>query len=777
MSMENIVERNNTSFMKQLYEAMKAIKVDKTDPLRYHQRIVHEYVMKYTHVRGLLIYHKMGAGKSILAISIAESLLGAEGEWQVLFMSSKSLHTNMRGTIEKYKKMLNPAISEEEIAEGMKKYDFISMNASNMIEQVYRAVKPEGSEQIEKLFRPSGKLNANVKEMDDEMKKLDIRGTLENCVVIIDEAHNFFNSITNGSGNATALYKLIMNTKRIKVIFLTGSPIVNDPFEIGVALNMIAGYLGDGDDKTSKKQRETLFGEDYDNFDSYFVWSGAKSGIRNRDKFMHRLVGLVSYYGISSEADLKLYPEQLPTLVRRPKMSAKQYAIYIAARDHEIEESNRPSKFKSSGIKQPLSKPQGRASTYRVRSRQYSNFVYPSVATKTHREASGHTKVEYNLALVPDENLQINSKISSSKTQDESKMGLEVLSPKLCELLVDLERHMPKEFLTAAIRKEWKQKEVSSKPILVGPGIIYSQFKDFGVDLLARILRLYGFSEVTSEVSPTELLTYAIISGDVDIEVRQKFVDVFNSPENIGGGVLSVLLVTSTGAEGLDLKNGRFVMVMEPYWHWSRISQIFARVIRLMSHVALPLRERYVQPYIYLSDYPNDMEFSKFDKRDIAEMKKKRDREPTTDIQLYSDSIKNQIVINTFRRALEDASIDCHMHVTKGQSNQPKNRCLMCAPTGRKLFVDNLDVDIREPSRCEPLEEEKIVAQTLIFETDDGDREFKYTKDDDGEFHIFEFNSQLDGYQEIFGDHYLYYPILEELEKKSKSKKSKSSKK
>src|SRR5690349_17325125 len=154
--MENIVERNNTSFMKQLYEAMKAIKVDKTDPLRYHQRIVHEYVMKYQHVRGLLIYHKMGAGKSILAISIAESLLAEEGaSWQVLFISSKSLHTNMRGTIGKYKKMLDPSISEAEIEEGLKKYDFISMNASNMIEQVYRAVKPEGSEQIEKLFRPS----------------------------------------------------------------------------------------------------------------------------------------------------------------------------------------------------------------------------------------------------------------------------------------------------------------------------------------------------------------------------------------------------------------------------------------------------------------------------------------------------------------------------------------------------------------------------------------------------------------------------------------------
>ena len=135
-------------------------------------------------------------------------------------------------------------------------------------------------------------------------------------------------------------------------------------------------------------------------------------------------------------------------------------------------------------------------------------------------------------------------------------------------------------------------------------------------------------------------------------------------------------------------------MVYEPYWHWSRISQFYARIIRMMSHFDLPLSERYAQPYIYLSDYPSDLEYKKFKnktKAEIDELKKKQEREPTTDVQLYTDSIKNQIVINTFRRALEESSIDCSVHVVK-----PK-KCIMCAPTNRKLFIDNLDVECLRP--------------------------------------------------------------------------------
>jgi hypothetical protein len=900
--MEGVIHRNSTSFPKQLFEAMSRIKKETNDPLRYHQRLVHEYMIKYPHARGILCYHKMGAGKSILGISICETLLASPPEspnlpkWKVLFIASKSLHNNMKHTIKKYRKMITGVDVEDS---QLSDYEFISLNASNMITQVYRAIKSSEVDEVESMFNKMSEtkgsnkdtaddgVNESEKTKDDEIanlvKQLNVQGTLDNCIVMIDEAHNFFNSITNGSGNAVALYKLIMAAKRIKVIFLTGSPIVNDPFEIGLALNMLAGPLEfietisepletttpeaqeldaeGGDDSNPKKPKPikhikkkytsglTLFGEDYDDFQSYFVWDTPKTtkptkttaltestqntrdsrqmGIRNRVKFIHRAIGLVSYFGADSKEDMAMYPEQLPTIVRRVPMSAKQYSAYIAARDSEIEEASRP--MKGVAMKKPLTKPEGRSSSYRVRSRQFSNIVYPEYASKTFRDTNNIIRYEkFGVEKLRPESLEIRN--STGVGSDESSFGLEVYSPKIVQLLLDLERHTPFHFISKEMRAKYdidpKGSDYKKKPG-IGPGVIYSQFKDSGVDLLAKVLETHGFTqlilnpELPTTTKPTEETkesveggatkkkpekpskpntvhkvakipretkkqgVYAIISGEVDIDTRQRLVDIFNTVENVDGSVLTTLLVTSTGAEGLDLKNGRYVMVFEPYWHWSRISQIFARIVRMMSHYGLPKADRYVQPYIYLSDYPSFDEFKKLEKDEktkleAVEMKKKQNRELTTDVQLYTESLKNQIVINTFRRAIEEASIDCHMHYGKGiggktqQNQQNQKNCIMCAPTNRPMYILNLDKDIREPSRCEPIEEEKIIAKTIVVEDSGKSREFRYvvTKDknkndqNEPDIKIYEFNPQLNGYQEIFGDHAFYYTVYDAIAEK-----------
>ena len=60
-------------------------------------------------------------------------------------------------------------------------------------------------------------------------------------------------------------------------------------------------------------------------------------------------------------------------------------------------------------------------------------------------------------------------------------------------------------------------------------------------------------------------------------------------------------MFTSSGAEGINLKNTRFVHIMEPYWNFIRIDQVFGRAIRMMSHVDLPEDKRFVEQYLYLS--------------------------------------------------------------------------------------------------------------------------------------------------------------------------------
>ena len=68
-----------------------------------------------------------------------------------------------------------------------------------------------------------------------------------NNVVIIDEAHNFVSRIVNKlkkpKSISMKLYNYIMAAENCKVIFLSGTPIINYPNEVGIMYNMLRGYI------------------------------------------------------------------------------------------------------------------------------------------------------------------------------------------------------------------------------------------------------------------------------------------------------------------------------------------------------------------------------------------------------------------------------------------------------------------------------------------------------------------------------------------------------
>ena len=1086
------MQRNSTSFPKQNYEILKKIKRDEKDPLRYHQRIVYEFVLQTPWVRGLVIYHKMGAGKSVLGNSICEGLLEQKPDRKIIFMAAKSLHHNFRDSIVQYRRMVaeaagKPFTPESALEHIEANYQFISLNASNMLTQVHKAIKKEAE------------LDIDVETTDlmaEEFAKLEQIGDLEGSVLVIDEAHNLFNSISNGSKNAVGLYQLIMKARDIKVIFLTGSPIVNDPFEFAIAMNMVAGPL---------KGDHTLFGEDYMDFTKYFVAVDTNvqeaniasddaadpaapirhATINHRDKFINRIVGLVSYYGADDAAQRKLYPTQLATRIEHIPMSGRQYAAYITARDRELEETSRGAKF--TVVRNPLQKPQGMSSSYRVRSRQLSNALFPDYASKTYKDARGYLRYEKFIDKILDVNLR---NLGSKGMGDETKFGLEIWSPKILKLMQNIQRHCPFKFIEKPTKsesgvknvkdgkkgkdsgkkvssakkakggetedsliarpieeKDWatieqihgqfldtyekpsnravgfvalyddeiiayiiiepkgevkyvrtvrqyrrrnaismllalardtfpklkyklskkyvetypfalslyykagfkliredsdcyyletngvagsgelmptvrlmerkdtadaielykkingvapdvdftdhdvkvylcyvgevlsglgiikpgyasisktrehtnylvdvavvdlsknidqfdatldpsradpkkvpvldillermrkdypqiylkldrsqarsglmknfyedhefyvyresdgywylrhvigaKEKETKGAPVAtkdgLGPGLIYSQFIDSGVKLVGRVLVAHGFVEIrdiTDALKHKSGAAFAIISGEVDPDLRSEIVKIYNSPENQRGEHLAILLVTSTGAEGLDLKNIRHIHVLEPYWHWARIAQVLARGVRMGSHMSLPESERNVQPYIYLSDYPPADVINQL--KDVEHIRKQMAKEDTTDVTLYKKSINNQKLIDSFLIAAQEASMDCPIHYGTSKN------CRMCAPTDEKLFLEDLDKDIRTPSRCQPLKETSVKAKSITVDDAGVEREFMYAVGDvDGKktVHIYEYIASLDAYDEIFEENPHYETILAAVKKREK---------
>lgn len=106
-------------------------------------------------------------------------------------------------------------------------------------------------------------------------------------------------------------------------------------------------------------------------------------------------------------------------------------------------------------------------------------------------------------------------------------------------------------------------------------GIIYSAFKTKGALLISKIV-----SQFTDK--------YQIIDGSVKASDRYNIVEQFND------GTVDILIFTSAGSEGLDLKGGSFAFLFDTAWNGARLEQALARVVRCRSHENLPERLRKV---------------------------------------------------------------------------------------------------------------------------------------------------------------------------------------
>lgn len=249
---------------------------------------------------------------------------------------------------------------------------------------------------------------------------------------------------------------------------------------------------------------------------------------------------------------------------------------------------------------------------------------------------------------------------------------------------------------------------------------------------------------------------FAIISGSVDTELRQQLQDIFNSEDNKHGGKIDLLLISSTGAEGLDLKNVRHLHVMEPYWNYSRVAQIKARGVRNDSHAALPPDQRNVQPYVYLAVKPDSMKAT-----DEKKLLKKGIHEDllTTDEELWYESAQNQLLLDSFLQALKEVSIEC-------QLNDPTEyKCRVCNPTNTQLFYDDIDLDLKTEDKCMAAQVKTVKANEIVV----NGVKYYYVADPTNIYgwKIFEFDPLIKGIREMPQDIMLYSQIVEAIDSAS----------
>lgn len=712
-------EQNSTNFPISVKNNLEVFsnQYNKKEFLKYHQFIVYNYMINNPKSRGLLLFHEMGMGKSITASALAEFYRKHDPDRKIVILLSKSLQSNFQGNIEKVisiKQDMKQDIKngDEKLSQGEidkiieEKYKFVSLNASNMYTQLTRIDKTKGELEFEKQLKSF----TDIVERDD---------FLENSLLIVDEFHNLSNSITNGSYNAIRLYDTIMKTKNVKLIFLTGTPIINSPFELVPTFNMLKGLIHLDD-----KVKMPLFPELQKDFNTYFVDS-TNNKIKNAEKFKNRIFGMVSYYGSMyfGKKNKDDFPEEHPTKVERIPMSSEQYARYAMARDFEREESTNKGRFVKA---ERFSSKGSVSSSYRVQSRQISNYLIP----------------EY--ALGPPRGKKARQKFINKITKKDLE-NMEEFSPKFQKILENIDKHKNQ------------------------LGVVYSEFvSGEGLAILGRILETRHYTcwnkkvkleedTDTFDLDDKETIggaknnnkIFAFITGDISFDERAKIVKTFNGKNNMKGENIALLLISKTGAEGLDLKNVRHVHITEPYWNMARIEQIIARAVRYKSHVDLPAKEHTVQPYIYLSDYPTSFDI-------------KKKKEHTTDIQLYTDSVKNKKLIMDYLITLAEASVDCSIHSKSfSKAVSEKIKCKLCSPNGQQLYNPILSKQLLLPDPCQELKQTEIKAKTISLPGKD--EKYVYSQTQDGNYHIYKFNTSINGYTLMDSSDPIFADIMKKL--------------
>jgi superfamily II DNA/RNA helicase len=93
-------------------------------------------------------------------------------------------------------------------------------------------------------------------------------------------------------------------------------------------------------------------------------------------------------------------------------------------------------------------------------------------------------------------------------------------------------------------------------------------------------------------------IPYGEFTGQMNKKERDRLVQEYNE------GKKRVLLVSSAGGEGLDLKGTRLIQVLEPHWNAEKLKQVEGRAIRYKSHDHLPSKERKVLVQNYLATRP-----------------------------------------------------------------------------------------------------------------------------------------------------------------------------
>ena len=466
-----------------------------------------------------------------------------------------------------------------------------------------------------------------------------------------------------------------------------------------------------------------------------------EGNMKETNLFQRRILGLTSYFRSAQE---QLLPRFVKTAsgdtydVIKCEMSQHQYGVYEKIRK---EEADREKKSKKAQLKNTEKQKADElfkiSSTYRVFSRASCNFAFPDgidrplPKPKTEVDGENNEIDEMDFDAVPknirqdvdvytvaEEQEDIDSVPNIDVDQEELKYEKRIENA-MAQLNKKIEntneyQYLSKEALGTYSPKFAKVLENITNQENDGLHLLYSHFRTIeGIGILRLVLLANGFAEfklkkmnetwdIVESIEDEGKPRFVLYTGTETTDEKEIIRNVFNGmwdfvPGNIAtklkqkaennnyGEIIKLFMITSSGAEGINLRNTRFVHITEPYWHMVRIDQVVGRARRICSHQDLPEDKRTVKVFLYVSTLSeaqrNDEKNIELRIRDISDQDKMTPI--TTDENLYEKAIKKQNINNQILRAVKESAIDCNIYSVLSKKDDPDNEKLVCYGFGK----------------------------------------------------------------------------------------------
>lgn len=128
------------------------------------------------------------------------------------------------------------------------KYTFLHYNAPNFFTQIFQQLIPNHFQRIKlELFQEEvPDADMTVRQKKQVLNFMynpanNIPNPFHDKVVIVDEVHNITSKMTGKGVYFPLLYEILLRSQS-KLIFLSGTPAINSPYELGLMFNMLRGF-------------------------------------------------------------------------------------------------------------------------------------------------------------------------------------------------------------------------------------------------------------------------------------------------------------------------------------------------------------------------------------------------------------------------------------------------------------------------------------------------------------------------------------------------------